>query len=112
MLSLKKWFQSAIRVTIIGFICGLLSISSIFPAQAATSKPSDGTTSLNRIQKETDEMAKQDPPSLKEVTERSQAGLNEVQAGADRDKMISPEDAKGTETVKDQTENFLDKILN
>ena len=108
---LNNWLKSSIRLVLTVLVCGLLFISSAYPAQAATSKPSDGEVSLNEIQAKTEKVARSNPRGIDEIIEESQNGLNAVQGGADKDKMISPEDTDAT-TVKEQAANLLDNLLN
>ena len=108
---LNNWLKSSIRLVLTVLACGLLFISSAYPAQAATSKPSDGEVSLNEIQAKTEKVARSNPRGIDEIIEESQNGLNAVQGGADKDKMISPEDTDAT-TVKEQAANLLDNLLN
>ena len=103
--TLKNWFQSSVRLIVTGFICGLLFVSSAFPAQAA-SNVTEGEANLNRIQKETDEVAESTPRGIKEITEKAQGGLNEVQGAADKDKMIRPEESDA-ETFADKANDFF-----
>lgn len=109
---LNNWLKSSFRLVLTAFVCGLLFISSVYPAQAATSKPTDGEVSLNEIQAKTDNVARSNPRGLKEITKESQQGLNAVQGGADKGKMISPEDASDVTTVKEQAANFLEDLTN
>ncbi len=108
---LNNWLKSSIRLVLTVLVCGLLFISSAYPAQAATSKPSDGEVSLNEIQAKTENVARSNPREIDEIIEESQNGLNAVQGRADKDKMISPEDTDAT-TVKEQAANLLDNLLN
>ena len=107
---LNKWFRTSLRLVLTAFVCGLLFISSVYPAQAANSKPSDGEASLNEIQAKTDSVAKSNPRGMDEMTERAKGGLNAVQGSADKDKMISREEASGETTVKEQAGNFLENL--
>ena len=108
---LNNWLKSSFRLALTAILCGLLFISIVYPAQAATSKTTEGEVNLNRIQAKTDDVARSNPRGIKEVTKESQKGLNAVQAGADKDKMISPEEANAT-TVKEKAANFLDNLTN
>ena len=108
---LNNWFKTSFRLVLTVFVCGLLFISTAYPAQAATSKTTDGEASLNRIQAKTDDVARSNPRGIDEVTKEAQKGLNAVQGSADKDKMISPEDADAT-TVKEKAANFLENLTN
>jgi len=108
---LKNWLKSSIRAVLTVFVCGLLFVASAYPAQAATSRTTDGEASLNRIQDKTDDVAKSNPRGINEVTEEAQKGLNAVQGSADADKMISPDEANAT-TVKEKAASFLDNLTN
>jgi hypothetical protein len=106
----NNWLQSSLRLLLTVFVCGLLFISSAYPAQAATRKADQGVVDLNEIQKKTDDVGRSNPLSLDEIIEESQKGLNEVQGGADRNKMIDRKDASNATTVEDKAANILDKI--
>jgi hypothetical protein len=93
------------------FICGILILSTAFPAYAVTSSRTEGEASLNRIQKKTDDVARTNPRSLEEITKESQKGLNAVQGGADKDKMVRPEDTDAT-SVKEKAANFIEDLTN
>ena len=108
---LNNWLKSSLRLVLTAFVCGLLFISSAYPARAATSKTTDGEVSLNRVQAKTDDVASSNPRGIKEVTKEAQKGLNAVQGEADKDKMISPEDADAT-SVKEKAANFFDNLTN
>jgi hypothetical protein len=107
---LNNWLKSSIRLVLTVIVCGLLFISNTFPAQAATSNPRDGEANLNEIQRKTDDVGYSNPQNIHEVTKEAQKGLNEVQGDADKDKMISPRDAKDATTVEEQANKFLDKL--
>ncbi|WP_019503616.1 hypothetical protein [Pleurocapsa sp. PCC 7319] len=108
---LNNWLKSSLRLLLTAFVCGLLFISSAYPAQAATSRATEGEASLNRVQAKTDEVASSNPRGINEVTKEAQKGLNAVQGGADADKMISPDEANAT-TVKEKAANLLDNLKN
>ena len=108
---LNNWLQSSFRLVLTIFVCGLLFISSVYPAQAASSKTNDGEVSLDKVQKKTDDVARSNPRGIKEVTKEAQKGLNAVQGGADEDKMVSAKEADAT-SVKEKAANFLDNLTN
>jgi hypothetical protein len=102
-----------VRFVIVAFICTLLFVTNVFPAAAISSAKSDATEATDQLletQRETDEIAKSAPPSLTEVQERSNRGLNEVQADADIDKMKRPENSQEATTVEDEVNSFLKKV--
>ncbi|GAB4537063.1 MAG: hypothetical protein Tsb0014_25450 [Pleurocapsa sp.] len=109
---LNNWLKTSFRLVLTAIVCGLLFISTVNPAQAATSKPSDGEASLNRVQAKTDDVASSNPRGINEVTKEAQKGLNAVQGGADRDKMVSPEEADDATTITEKAANFLDNLTN
>lgn len=108
---LNKWLKSSIRAVLTVFVCGLLFVASAYPAQAATSKTTDGEANLNRIQNKTDDVADSNPRGINEVTKEAQKGLNAVQGSADADKMVSPDETNAT-TVKEKAASFLDNLTN
>lgn len=119
-LDLRSLFTTSIRILMTVCFCAMIFAFNSVPAFAVTSNPSDGTTKLNEIQKRTDDLtkstddiAKQDRsvyPSLKQVQSASKEGLNEIQGDADKDKMISPEDAKDATTVADSIKKTFSKV--
>ena len=108
---LNNWLKSSVRMIVTVFVCGLLFVSSAYPANAVTSSPTDGEANLNRIQAETDDVARSNPRGIDEVTEKAQQGTNAVQGAADADKMVKPEETNAT-TVKEKAANFLDNLTN
>ena len=113
MLSDKfnNWLKSSVRLVLTIFVCGLLFVASAYPAQAVSSKPTDGEANLNRIQEETDDVARSNPRGIEEVTEKAQSGTNAVQGSADAEKMVSPDETDAT-TVKEKAANFFDNLTN
>lgn len=107
MSNLNNWLKSSIRFVLAVFVCGLLFISSAYPAQAVTSSTTDGEATLNKIQDKTDDVARSNPRGIEEVTKEAQKGLNAVQGDADRGEMISPEDVSGVTTIREKAANFL-----
>lgn len=109
---LNNWLKFSVRLALTVMVCGVLFISSTYPAQATPSRTTDGETSLNRVQEKTDSVASSNPRGINEVTKESQKGLNAVQGGADKDKMVRPEDASNATTIKEQAANLLDNLTN
>ncbi len=101
------------RLLIVSFACTLLFFTSIVPALAITSyqsEPTEGTTQLLETQRLTDKAAQSPPAQLKEVQEKSNKGLNEVQGDADIDKMKNPQNSQSATSVEDEVSNFLKKV--
>lgn len=109
--NLNNWLKHSLRLALTAIVCGLLFISTVDPAQAATSKSTEGEVSLNNIQEKTDDVARSNPRGIKEVTKEAQKGLNAVQGGADEEKMVSPGETDAT-TVKEKANNFFDNLTN
>jgi predicted transcriptional regulator len=119
-IDLRSFFTTSVRILVTVCFCTIIFASNSVPAFAAISSPDEGTAKLNEIQKRTDnltkntdDIAKQDrsvPPSLKEVQSASKKGINEIQGDADKDKMISPEDAKNATTVEDSIKKAFSKV--
>lgn len=103
---INNFLKNSLRTVLMVMVCGLLFISAVSPAQATPSKTTDGEASLNRIQKETDDVARSAPRGLEEVTKKAQAGLNAVQGGADADKMVTP-DETNAKSVRDKAADLL-----
>jgi hypothetical protein len=118
-LDLQSFLKTSIRILFTVCFCTMIFLSNALPASAVTSRPDEGVTKLNKIQKRTDDLTKTTDdiakgdrsvfPSLKEVQSASQGGLNEIQGDADKDKMISPEDAKNVTTIQDKISDSLSK---
>ncbi|NJM66329.1 MAG: hypothetical protein HC851_12040 [Acaryochloris sp. RU_4_1] len=102
---------------VIAFTCSLFFISNALPAAAisgsSTSDLSEGIPNLENIQKNTEEYmyGYNKMPGLKETQERSAQGPNEVQGGADLDKMYTPENSQGATTTLDTMKQGVDKLL-
>lgn len=90
-------------------LSAVLIFTSSFPALAAKSDPTKGVDQLPQIEKKSLETLENPPMSLKEVEERSQGALNEVQPdAADRNKMYRASDP--TPPVIKQVERAIDKM--
>ena len=111
MLSNKfsNWLKSSLRLVLTVFVCGVLFIASANSALATTSKVTDGEANLNKIQEETEDVARSNPRGIEEITEKAQQGTNAVQGGADADKMVTPDETDAT-TVKEKAANFFDSL--
>ncbi|MBE9037835.1 hypothetical protein [aff. Roholtiella sp. LEGE 12411] len=102
-----------VRFLVVAFTCALLFLSSAFPAFAIDSyqsDPTEATTQLLETQRETDEVAKSAPLGLKEVQNKSNEGLNEVQGAADIDKQKRPSNSQSSTSVEENVKNFLGKV--
>ena len=110
--TLNNWLKSSFRLVLTAFVCGLLFISSAYPAQATPSKATEGEASLNKIQAKTDNVADSNPRGIEEITKEAQKGLNAVQGSADADEMVSPKEASNATTVKERAANFLEDLTN
>ncbi|NJL53035.1 MAG: hypothetical protein HC930_14080 [Hydrococcus sp. SU_1_0] len=108
---LNNWLKSSVRLVLTVFICGMLFISFANPVQADNTRDPNGEVSLNKIQAKTDDVSRSNPRGIEEITKEAQKGLNAVQGDADKDKMISPDEANGT-TVEEQADNFFKKLVN
>lgn len=105
----------SLRFLVIAFTCALLLFVSATPTWAAgmtsSSKPSDGEAQLKKIYDESEKSLNSGLDSMQEVSKRAQRGVNEVQGGADLDKMNSPENSQDATTFKDQVKQALDKVM-
>ncbi|MBW4558392.1 MAG: hypothetical protein KME59_21185 [Trichormus sp. ATA11-4-KO1] len=102
-----------VRFVIVATVGALIFLSSALPAFAISSyqsSPTEGPTQLLETQRKTDEIAKSEPPKLKEVQEKSNKGLNEVQGDADIDKMKRPENSQSATSVEENVQNFLERV--
>jgi hypothetical protein len=102
-----------VRFLVVAFTCALLLLTNAFPALAigtTPSAPTEATDQLIGIQNKTDKKATEPPLGRGETQAETYNGLNEVQGDADFDKMKRPENSQNATTVKDQVENFLEKV--
>jgi len=110
--NVKSFFNSSVRFLIISALATLLFISNVLPVAAATSRPNEGEANLGEIQRKTDELSQSSPLNLKEVQKATEeGGLNEAQGSADKEKMISPEEASSSD-VEENVKGFFSKIKN
>jgi hypothetical protein len=102
-----------VRFLVGSVICALIFFSNAFPAAAISSPksaPEDSTTQLLETQKKTDEITTEPPPGLEEVKKKANEGINEIQGGADKDKMKRPENTQGATSVEDNILKTLEKF--
>ena len=82
----------------------LLFLGLLMPPSLALqgSDPTKGTAQMPESMKAAEDVAKSAPMSMEEVEERSKEGINEVQGGADKDRMYkSNTNQPGPAIVKD-----------
>jgi hypothetical protein len=100
-----------IRVFLAIFFAALIAFGNGFPALAGQSAVTKGVEQLDKIDEQSKAALDNPANSLKEIEERSQGALNEVQPNAaDRDKMYRSKDTK-LPVVK-QVEKAIDKLKN
>jgi len=103
-----------LRFVVVAVACTLLILSNVAPAFAAgttsPSKPTEGETQLKKVYDESENALNSGLNSIEEVTERAQQGVNEVQGGADLDKMNNPANSQDATTFKDQVKKALEKV--
>ena len=95
-------------------ICTILFVANVVPAQAgmmsSKSKPTDGTTQLNKIDQKAQQEIDNPAMNLEEIEKRSQNGLNEVQGSADKNKMYTSNSSEPA--IGKKIEKALDRITN
>jgi len=103
-----------LRLLLIAAVCTLLIFAQAMPVLAAgmtsPSKSTDGEVKLKKIYDESEKALNSGLDSMEEVSERAQKGSNEVQGGADLDKMSTPANSQDATTFKDQVKQALDKV--
>ena len=111
MKNLTKFFSHLrpVRVLLSIFFSIILIFSNSIPALAAkASSLTKGTVQLDKIEQKTQEAIDSPTTSLKEIEQKGEGGINEIQGRADSNKMIR---SKGTELpIVKQTEKALDKM--
>jgi hypothetical protein len=81
------------------------------PTIAGSSKVTEGTEQLPKIDAAAEQVAGRSAPmELNEIEARSQGGLNEIQGAADADKMHRADPAKPGPAIAKKIEKALDKI--
>jgi hypothetical protein len=105
-----------LRPLAIALVCALVVFSSATPALAfgakGTSSPTKGLEQLDTVQKKSEEAIsgpighKNDGPNVMKNSER---GLNGVQGDANKENMISRENAKGN-TIEKDIKQALEKV--
>jgi hypothetical protein len=100
-----------IRVLLAIFFAALIAFGNGFPALAGQSPVTKGVEQLDKIDEQSKAALDNPANSLKEIEDRSQGALNEVQPNAaDRDKMYRSNDPK-LPVVK-QVEKAIGKLKN
>lgn len=98
-----------LRMLVSLLLAAVLVFTSGLSALAAQSDPHKGVDQLPQIEEKSKEALESPPMSLKDVEERSQGALNEVQPdAADRDKMYRSND--DTPPVVKQAQRAIDKL--
>ena len=100
-----------VRLIFNALICTILFLATVTPAQAgmmSKSKPTDGTTQLNKIDDKAQKTIDNPAMDLEEIEKRSQNGLNEVQGSADKNKMYKSDSSEPA--IGNKIEKALDKV--
>jgi hypothetical protein len=101
-----------VRFLLTAFTCTILFFSTVNPAFASytpMSKPTDGTTQLNKIDDKAQQEIDNPAMDIKEIEKRAKNGLNEVQGAADKGKMYTSTSSKPT--IAQKIEKALDKVI-
>ena len=109
-INFKSITLRSMQFVITACLCTLVFFTSAFPAAASVSKPSDGVVSLDDIQSRTDEVARSQPRSLKELQSDAEGGLNAVQGKADYSKMNRPGNSQDATTFEETIKEGLKNI--
>jgi hypothetical protein len=114
--TVKKFTLQPVRFVMTVLASVFLLLTTTVPAFAfgfgsASSKSTDGTVQLNKIEQRAEDLAesKAAPGSMKEAEQRAKGGINEVQGAADKDKMSRPSNSQNATTVQDQIGKALKK---
>ncbi len=109
-INLKSISLRYLQFFITACLCTFVFLTSTFPAAASVSQPSDGVVSLDEIQARTEEVAKSQPCSLKELHSDVEGGLNAVQGKADYNKMNRPDNSQDATTVEEKIIKGFDSL--
>lgn len=115
-MNYRRLFSTIARSVTAIALCLTLAFSHASPSLAVSSYGSsnsaktEATDQLTGIQKQTDRVAASAPLNREQTQARSEKGLNEVQADADKDKMYRSSNSQDATTVKEQVEDFLGNI--
>lgn len=115
-MSFIKWFKTcALQLLLVVTICTLSIVSFVLPASASESiqsQPRSSEAKLDKIYEKSEDALRDPPLSLDKVKEQANKGINEVQGGADAQKMKTPEDSQEATSVEEDIEQALDKVTN
>jgi hypothetical protein len=106
-----KLFVRPVRFLIALFIGAIVFLGQVAPAAAVGSAPratSEGPAHLDDVQKESEDSIRH-IPGMKEVQQKANEGINEVQGAADADKMYNPSNAQA-ESIEEEAEGILKKL--
>ncbi|VXD23134.1 conserved exported hypothetical protein [Planktothrix serta PCC 8927] len=99
-----------LRFLMVALLCAFLWIGYAIPSLAAVSSPSKGEDALKQIQKDSEQVLRGGPPSLKDVQAKTNEGLNVVQGDADKEKMKNPGNTQNSTDVEEKITEGMDKI--
>lgn len=99
-----------LRFLMAALLLAFLWIGSAVPSWAGVSSPSQGEDALKQIQKDSEQVLRGGPPSLEDVQAKAQEGINEVQGGADKEKMKNAANSQGSTSVEEKIKEGMDNI--
>ncbi|MGB3535697.1 MAG: low temperature-induced protein [Microcoleaceae cyanobacterium] len=110
-ITLSKIFNfRPVRFLVTAFLGALLLFSNALPSLAVSSSPTNGEDQLKQIQKESEDVLRSNPRSLKEVQADVENGLNSVQGEANKNEMKNPANTDAM-TVEERIDSQLKKVL-
>lgn len=109
-IQLKSSFRAIARVLVAVCVAVLLTVSHVLPAFAASSHES--SDSLPRVRNKSEQALKEEPRSRSKVQTEAQKGVNEVQGGADAQRMNHPDNSQQATSVEEKVREGLSNITN
>jgi hypothetical protein len=112
MKSIRSRFASLrpLRLLVALCACAFLIFANAVPAFAAKSDPRQGEEQLLGIEAKSQEKALEQPSSRAETQAEANAGINEIQGAADKEKMYTPEKSARAGSVERNVQKSLEKV--
>lgn len=104
----------AVRLVLVVCVCAVLVFSQALPAYSDTkapkSDPRGGEANLLDIELKSQEAVLDKPYGLEKTQKEANKGINEIQGDADIEKMKTPENSQGAESVEQKFKEALESV--
>ncbi len=106
-IRLVRFLVAAIACLSLFFSATLPAVASNAGVSGTKSSPTEGETQMHKIYENSEDALRNPPMTLKEIRDRSNQGINEVQEAGDANQMKRPSNSQGATSFEDKVKQVL-----